>query len=138
MPDRTFDDAIAALFNEYLDSWNRADLPAYAACYTEPATLVLPTGPAVFPDHATIVAQLGDFRENLVRAGFDHTTIGPFSATRCGENLAIADLRELTRRRADRSIMEATDMHYVLHRQDGAWRIAVAVACNTGWQDAHV
>lgn len=127
-------DAAGALFARYLDCWNRRDLEGVAACFAEPAMFVLPAGAVALPDRAALVSMLKTLFEGLEAAGFDRTTVGAVSARDCGAGLAVVDVADVCRLKADGSLLERIDGHYVMRQADGGWEFVVAVACAAGWR----
>ena len=125
-----------ALFYRYLECWNARDLPGVAACFTEPSMFVLPTGTVALPDHAALVALLKKVFAGLEVAGFSHSEVGPVTATPCGDGLAIVDAAKVRRLKADGSLLEEIDGHYVMRETDEGWRFTVAVVCAAGWREA--
>jgi uncharacterized protein (TIGR02246 family) len=126
--------ATGRLFASYLTAWNARDFEGIAACYAEPCVFVLPGQTVTLPDRATLTAFFENMLAGLDAGGFSHTAIGSVDALQCADGMAVANTRNVNRLRADGSIMEAIDGHYVLKRIDGNWRIAVAVRCDQGWR----
>ncbi|MEM7024645.1 MAG: nuclear transport factor 2 family protein [Pseudomonadota bacterium] len=123
------------LYARYLEAWNARDFEGVAACYTEPAMFVLPTGAVSLPDRPALVALLKKLFAGLEADGFSHSTIGAVGARACGEGLAIADARDVRRLRADGSTIEVIDGHYVLRKDEGSWLFMLVVTCTPGWQE---
>ncbi len=69
-------------------------------------------------------------------AGFSHSEVGPVTATPCGDGLAIVDAAKVRRLKADGSLLEEIDGHYVMRETDEGWRFTVAVVCAAGWREA--
>ena len=125
-----------ALFYRYIECWNARNLPGVAACFTEPSMFVLPTGTIALPDHAALVALLKNVFAGLEAAGFSHSEVGPVTATPCGDGLVIVDAAKVRRLKADGSLLEEIDGHYVMRETDEGWRFTVAVVCAAGWREA--
>lgn len=130
----TLQSEIEGFYETYLTHWNARAFEKVAACFAEPAMFVLPTGAVSLPDRAAMVAMLQGLFARMEADGFSHTTLGPVTVRACGPDLAVADVAKVCRWRADGSLMEEIDGHYVLQRKDGVWRATVAVACNPGWR----
>lgn len=125
---------IEAFFDAYLTHWNARDFDAVADCYGAPASFVLPSGVVSLPDAAAKVAMLQNLFAQMEADGFSHTTLGPVAARSCGPDMVVADVPNVRRWRADGSLMEEIDGHYILQRQEGIWRAMVAVVCTPGWR----
>ena len=121
---------IRALLDRYLAAWNARDLPGVAACFTEPARYVLPGADMAMADHAAIVAALKTVFAGLDAQGFDRSEAGPMSVRLCNATTVLADLRDVRRLRGDGSLIEVIDAVYLCVKQDGAWRMSTAIACD--------
>jgi hypothetical protein len=125
-----------ALFDKYLECWNARDLEGVAACFSEPSMFLLSSGAVSLPNRSALVALLEKVFAGLEAAGFSHTTIGAVTTAPCGDGLAIVDATDVRRIKADGSLLEEIDGHYVMQKTTGGWRFAVAVACASGWREA--
>jgi ketosteroid isomerase-like protein len=119
---------IRAFFDRYIAAWNARDFDTVADCYAEPALFMQPTRSFSLPDRAAKIAMLEELFAGLAAAGFT------LSIRPTGETMAIADARNIRRLRGDGSAIEVVDGHYVLNKERGVWRFAVAVICAPGWQ----
>lgn len=121
---------IRALIDRYLTAWNARDLDGVAAQFTEPARYVLPGANLHMADRPAIVAALTSLFAGLEANGFDHSEAGALSVRICNETTVLAELRDVTRLRRDGSVLEVIDALYVCLREDGQWRLSVAIACD--------
>ena len=87
-------------------------------------------------DQAHYVAQSGlshAFAE-LESNGFDHAEIAAVEVRQCNDATAMVDLRNIARLRADGSALEVIDAVYVCIKQDGNWRLSIAIGCWPNWK----
>lgn len=127
-------DEARELFGAYLEAWNARDFPRVASCFAAPAMFILPRQTVLLPDARAVIALLGKVFEGLEAAGFSHTEIGEVVARDAGGGLAIIEAKGVRRLKADGSLLENIDGHYVARRGDDGLRFEVAVACKSGWQ----
>ena len=125
---------IQTLFQKYLTAWNARDFDAVADCYSFPCLFVLPNVSIPVPDAEAMKAMLQQLFTGLEDNGFDRTEIGNVTASACGHSLAIVDASEVKRLRADGTILETIDGHYVARLENGEWRFVSAVTCAPGWR----
>ncbi len=131
-----FNTEIQKLIDAYLEAWNARDFDGMAALFTEPATYVVPHGTLHIPDRPALIDKLKQQFADLESDGFDHTEIEAVEARQCNETTAMVDLKNVARLRADGSAIGTIDAVYVCIRQDGRWRLSIAMACSPGWKDA--
>ncbi|TRD17342.1 YybH family protein [Palleronia caenipelagi] len=127
---------VAEFYATYLQRWNGRDFAGVADCYTEPAFFVQPDGDAVLSNRQVFTAFLESLFAKLEADGYSHSEIGEMTVTRCNDNLAILDVRDVRRLQKDGTPVDVMDAHYVLRRIDGQWKFATVVACAPGWRDA--
>ncbi len=125
---------IEELIKVYLTAWNARDFEGMAALFTEPATYVIPGGTLHIPDHQTLIEKLKQQFAGLERDGFDHTEIEEIEARQCNETTAVADLKKVARLRADGSAIDVLDAVYICIKQEGRWRLSIAMACWPNWK----
>lgn len=133
--DMTVESDIRALIEDYRTAWNARDFEAMAALFAEPITYVIPNGTLHLPDHAALIGKLKQQFAGLEADGFDHTDIQNVEVRQCNETTAMADLKTVARLRADGSAIDVLDAVYICVRQEGRWRLSIAMACSPGWKD---
>ncbi len=126
---------IEELYRRYLSAWNGRDFQGVADCFSEPAFYALPGIDVTISDRSAFVALLEKVFAGLEADGFSHTEIGEISAQACSEQMAIVDVKSITRLRQDGSSIEVIDAHYVARYADGRWRFTAAVTCAPGWRE---
>lgn len=131
----TFESEIQRLIATYLAAWNARDFEGMAALFTEPATYVVPGGTLHIPDREALIQKLKAQFKALEDDGFDHTEIETVQARQCNETTAFVDLLNLRRLRSDGTSVGEIDSVYVCIRQDGQWRLSIAMACWPGWKE---
>ena len=131
----TIQTEIQQLVKIYLAAWNARDFEGMAAMFTEPATYVVPGGTAHVPDHPALIAMLKQQFAALESDGFDHTEIASVEARQCNETAAMVDLKNVARLRADGSAIDVIDAVYICVKQEGHWKLSIAMACRTNWKD---
>ncbi|MEP3275672.1 MAG: hypothetical protein ABJN26_08170 [Stappiaceae bacterium] len=128
--------AARELFAGYLKAWNDKDFSAVAACFDYPSVFVLPEATVTLSDEAALIALLERIFSGLEAENFSHSTVGSVVARRCNQEMAILDARNVARLRGDGSVIENIDAHYVIKRREGQARFAVAIVCESGWQES--
>jgi ketosteroid isomerase-like protein len=127
-------DEVAAFYAHYLAAWNNRDYAALADCFALPATFVSTVGTVCASDRTKLLLQLERTFDRLEADGFDHSELGSLETRRCGEGLAVADASAVRRLRADGSLQECIDAHYVLRREPAGWRFVISMSCTPGWR----
>jgi uncharacterized protein (TIGR02246 family) len=130
----TVENEIQTLFDTYLRAWNARDFEGMAGLFTEPAVHVVPGGVVSFPDRAAVAANLKERFAELESNGFDHAEIAAVEVRQCNDATAMVDLRNIARLRADGSALEVIDAVYVCIKQDGNWRLSIAIGCWPNWK----
>lgn len=131
----TVENEIQALFDTYLRAWNARDFEGMAGLFTEPAVHVIPGGVTSFPDRAAVAANLKKRSAEMESNGFDHAKIEAVEVRQCDDATAMVDLRNIARLRADGSALDVLDAIYVCIKQDGNWRLSIAIRCWLNWKD---
>ncbi len=126
---------IQKLFDTYLRAWNARDIGGMADLFTEPAVHVIPGGVASFPDRAAVAANLEKRFAEMESNGFDHAEIAAVEVRQCDDATAMVDLRHIARLRADGSALDVLDAIYICVKQDGNWRLSIAIRCWPNWKD---
>ncbi len=127
---------VNALIKTYLSAWNARDYEGMAALFTEPAVYVLADGPKTLATRADLVQSLMQQFAVLESNGFDHTEIESITVRACTDTTAMADMKTVARIKTDGSVLEVIDAVYICLRQDGQWKLSIAMACRPGWNDA--
>ena len=130
----TIENEIQTLFDTYLCAWNARDFEGMAALFTEPATYVIPGGTLCLPDRKALIEKLKQRFSDIEKDGFDHTKISSVEVRQCNDTTAMVDLRNIARLRADGSALEVIDAVYVCIKQDGSWRLSIAIGCWPNWK----
>ena len=127
---------VEAFYAGYLAAWNARDLEGRDACFALPATFVSPMGTLAVNSRRELRAVLARNFERLQSEGFSQSSAGTLEVRTCADGLAVADVRGLRRLRADGSLQEEIDAHYILRRDGRGWRFVVTMTCTPGWQDS--
>lgn len=130
----TIESEVQTLFDIYLRAWNTRDFEGMAGLFTEPAVHVVPGGVESFSDRAAFAANLKERFAELERNGFDHAEIAAVEVRQCNDSTAMVDLRNIARLRADGSALEVLDAVYLCIKQDGRWRLSIAIGCWPNWR----
>ena len=125
--------AAEALFARYFAAWNARDFEGVADCFDAPCQFVTPDSVLGLPDRAALIEMLEGMFARLEADGFGRTELGPVTARECNDGLAIRDVKNVARLRADGSALDRLDAHYVMRRTTDGWRLATAVPCARGW-----
>jgi len=131
----TMQTEIQDLVQVYRTAWNARDFEGMAALFTEPATYVVPSGTLHIPNRLALMEKLKQQFAGLEKDGFDHTEIESVEVHQCNETTAMADLKQVARLRADGSAIDVIDAVYICIKQEGRWRLSIAMACWTNWKD---
>lgn len=124
------------LITTYLAAWNARDYEGMAALFTEPAVYVLPDGPKHMPNRQALIEGLKQQFALLETNGFDHTEIDRIEVRECSGTTAMADMKNVTRLRADGTVLEVIDAVYICIMQEDNWKMSIAMACRPGWNEA--
>jgi len=130
------EDEIQSLHRRFLAASNSRDFAGVADCFAEPAFHAPLDAESVLTDTTAFIALLEKPFVRLEADNIRHTTIGSVEALRCGDRLAAADARDVTRLRKDGSAVETIDGHYIARRTEDGWKFAAVVSFNPGCRDA--
>lgn len=121
------------LIATYIERWNARDFEGMAGMFTEPVTYVVPGGTTSVPNRATLVEKFKAQFADMESKGFDHTVLDSVDARQSNDTTVIADLKGVTRFKADGTVIEVIDAVYICVKQEDVWRMSIAMMCWPNW-----
>jgi len=120
---------IRALFERYIDAWNRGDLATIGSeIYHPPLYIFDAESTQVLPTAQDIAALLAQVRSELDAAGFSHSELREMSICELGGGLAFASFHysrhDQTGEVMDQGVLASA---YVVRRSDDGWHLAAHI-----------
>ena len=120
-------DEMRKLYDLYMDAVDRRDWEAYRELFAYPWVWEsMPRGAMVIDDHASYMRMIQEGQENLKDKGWVRSQIDNIRAYPTALDAGLITV-DVTRHRADGSVVERKRGLYMLRRIDGRWKIVIVV-----------
>jgi ketosteroid isomerase-like protein len=116
---------------QYYATFSTLDLPAILACYSEPCLMVSPQGVVSVANHAAFAQNLTPMIDGLRAKGYGRSEFIQPEVKTLGESDALVT-GVAVRYTTAGAEMERFTFGYLMHRSDGAWKIAAFIAAGRG------
>ena len=113
--------------HEYYATFSTLDLRAILSCYGEPCLIISPQGVISAANHAVLTEFLTRMIDAMRAKGYGRSEFVQPQVTTLGEYDALVH-GVAVRYTATGSEMERITFGYLMHRDDGGWKIATLVA----------
>jgi len=121
-----FADEMRVLYDDYIDTFNRADFPAFLRFFAYPTAVDGPRGSMLIADGKQHLQVLDKVRGAFLETGWTRSRTDKIDVfTLAGDTCLL--MIDITRYRADDTVVNRARAYYTFRHLDGAWRIVATV-----------